>query len=123
MKTLLLITALMLPTFALAGPLDNNADMTWDKVIYLAGPITYIVERKVGTCVLPDTAPWVEIKTIGGADNVTHSDPNIAEGMTMCYRVGAAADAGRTALSGWSNRAEYTSPKLTRPVPANLGVQ
>ena len=113
---------LIFAVIALAGPNDNNADLSWDAVVY-SGPITYHVQRTSGDCALPDDNPWVTLDTVDGVNNTTYVDPDLIEGGKFCYRVAAAADAAGNGISGWSARAEFDVPFGLRPAPANLNVQ
>ena len=110
----LLAVLLFVPAIALA---NEDSILKWDPV---ANAVEYHVQRKAEGCGLPDGAPWVDI---GGGPvlhpTTTYTDPNVAGGLTVCYRVSASL-AGRTHESGWSNRGEKLVPLSA---PANFGVQ
>jgi len=108
----LLMCLFIAPCLALA---NEDSVLTWDAVSNAA---EYHVQRKAEDCTLPDGAPWIDLNMVPHP-TTTYTDPQVAEGLIVCYRVSASA-AGRQAESDWSNRAEKTVPFVKRGAPANL---
>ena len=108
----------LLLLFSLTVFANEDSILTWEDV-----PLAdeFHVQRKFEVCALPDTQTWVGIwQTDKGI--ITYTDPNIGEGLTVCYRVAASA-VGGAGISAWSNRAEKIVPFVVRGAPVNLQVR